>query len=212
MAKIEFKIDNETLFPDEEYEKQYSKGIMDAKKKRKLDEEILKSKDTIELDEYNLLDNIIKEIDSQVESLYAASFESFFFGYLDVLKTTIMKFKAEFTKENLSDFQKCYIQKFLMRHRNNKNAKSAKSSIKKQFLLDMYFFFNKNSGKPQNIFGKEVVDYFNDCITKWFVDDKKSWFGIKSTAINWKFGKKLEPFKNSALYEIQIIEMDQKEN
>lgn len=125
-----------------------------------------------------------------------------------MLKKTVMEFESKFKKENLSDFQKCYIQKFLMWHRNNKNAES----IKKQFLLDMYFFFNKNSGKPQNIFGKEVVTYFNDCITKWFVDDKKSWLGKKQTVINLKFDEKLEPLKSSILDEIQIIEMDQTEN
>ena len=208
LGKIEFTINSNTIDSYEECEKQYSKGITEAKKSYSLDKEILKSKDNIELDKYNLHAHIIQEIDLQVESSHVASFENFFFGYLGVLKKTVTEVEAEFTKENLADFQKCYIQKFLMCNRNNKSAKP----IDKQFLLDMYFFFNKNSGNPQNIFGKEVVDYFNSCMKKWFVDNKEGSSSKKSPAINLKFDKKLEPLKSSILDEIQIIKMDQKEN
>ena len=106
LAKIDFTVDSNVIYSDEEYEKQYLKGLIQAKEKYNLDKEILKSKNNVELGKYNLHADIIKEIDLQVKSSCTASFETFFFGYLSVLKKTVTEVNAEFKKENLSDFQK----------------------------------------------------------------------------------------------------------
>ena len=65
----------------------------------------------------------------------------------------------------------------------------------------MYFFFNKdkNSGKPQNIFGEGIKNYFYDCVKEWFnVEDK-----------DLTFDAKLKYIQSSVVDEIQFLEMDQ---